>query len=89
MIVTQISLQFEFLEYYIYVVEPLFSGFQDKFVPLSELLKLDLDYFKKHRLFQNLVIIVKSLHALGKIINDKPDFNRRTTFGIMSQEYLD
>lgn len=62
------------LEYYIYVVEPWFTGYQDKFIPLSDLLKLDLDYMKKHRLFQNLVIIVKSLHTLGiflKLNNSK------------------
>lgn len=84
MIVSYFTLQFEILEYYIYVVEPLFTGYQDKFIPLAELLKLDLDYFKKHRLFQNLVIIVKSLHALGKELLNRIQIFRRTSFGIMS-----
>ena len=51
--------------YYLYVVEPAFSSYQDKFIQLSHLLKLDMDYLKKQRLFQNLIIMVKSLHSLG------------------------
>lgn len=53
------------IAYFIYIIEPWFSGYDNKFVPLFEFLKLDMTFAKKHRLFQNLIIIVKSLHELG------------------------
>ncbi len=49
-----------------YVVEPLYSDLNDKFIPLNQVLENDISFAKKHRLFQNLVIIVKSLHELGE-----------------------
>ena len=54
-----------FLAYYLYIVEPWFKRSNSKFVPLSHVLQTNISNAKKHRLFQNLVIIVKSLHELG------------------------
>lgn len=59
------SYNLKIVEYFIYIVEPWMQNNDDKFVPLSRLLKTDISYIKKHRLFQNLIIIVKSLHELG------------------------
>jgi len=79
-----------YLEYFLYVVEPLFTGDDSKFVPLSHVLKTNISNAKKYRLFQNLVIIVKSLHELGiSLLKFLLDFKRGSSYGIMSKEYLD
>ncbi len=48
------------LEYYLYIVEPWFTnGHESKFIPMSHVLQSKVSNAKKHKLFHNLVVIVK------------------------------
>jgi len=60
-----LRIKLKILEHFLYVVEPLFTDMNNKFIPLAQVLETNISFAKKHRLFQNLVIIIKSLHELG------------------------
>ncbi len=56
--------------YYLYIVEPAFSSYQDKFIQLSNLLKLNLDREKKLLLFKNLTKVLNTLHDVFGTLHD-------------------
>ena len=48
--------------YELFIIEPDFSSFSDKYLPLSEFLKKNRDFKIKKKIFENLLIIMKKIH---------------------------